>query len=189
MPTQDFLLDILDSLDALAVKNSRLSEEDLAKIVTATVGVASPTVSADEIGRAVADALEFPQPTDFTVLEKVLVELKESLKKLDWRMKGIGPAFGASGPSNIASDASRLLGHVTVDNEVTVVSSPPDQETLLDYDTRTDGNAVYVGNASPGASQSSAVWIILKLTYDSSSRLTRKQTQIDKKWTERTTGW
>lgn len=80
-----------------------------------------------------------------------------------------------------AADGDRLI-----DNEVVsvagssvyrqrVITYPPEEDTRLDYDTRTDGNPVYVGTAPIATATSSSLWRVLKLTYDSSSRLTRKQ--------------
>lgn len=65
----------------------------------------------------------------------------------------------------------------------------PSRENRLDYDTRTDANPVYVGDAAPGAATSALAWTVLKLHYDSDNRLTRKQVQVDIAWDNRTAGW
>lgn len=62
-----------------------------------------------------------------------------------------------------------------------------DYRTRLDYDTRTDGNPVYVGTAAMTAIDTDN-WHILRLTYDSSARLIDKQYQL-RSWTSRTEGW
>lgn len=48
----------------------------------------------------------------------------------------------------------------------------------LDYDVRTDDNPVYVGFNVIGAATSDSGWVVQKLTYDSSSRVTVVQTAI-----------
>lgn len=62
---------------------------------------------------------------------------------------------------------------------------------LLDYDVRTDGNPVYVGSSFDlSAATSTAVWIVQRLTYDSSSRLIDAQTIRDAVWDNRAAlGW
>lgn len=60
-----------------------------------------------------------------------------------------------------------------------------DAENRLDYDVRTDKNPVYVGTAPNGTATSAAAWSILKLSYDASARLTRKQVLLDQVWDDR----
>lgn len=59
-----------------------------------------------------------------------------------------------------------------------------DTEKRLDYDVRTDDNPVYIGfaeylftsdTATVTPSTSATVWVIQKLTYDASDRITRIQ--------------
>lgn len=117
---------------------------------------------------------------------------------------------------DVIDRAGRLLGHVTIDNASLTVggtvavsnfpstfplSSTEDQilqdikravtdfETRLDYDTRTDSNPVYVGKNTQGTATSVATWVIQKLTYDASARLTRAEV-LTGKWDDRATlGW
>lgn len=56
-----------------------------------------------------------------------------------------------------------------------VRQAPSTSETRLDYDTRTDGNPVYVAKAPQGTATSAATWLVQKLTYDASARLTRAE--------------
>lgn len=56
----------------------------------------------------------------------------------------------------------------------------------LDYDVRTDSNPVYVGFNFKGAQDAAPNWILQKLTYDGSSRVTLVQIAIDS-WLNRTT--
>lgn len=50
------------------------------------------------------------------------------------------------------------------------------QEIRCDYDVRTDDNPVYVGYGYADQPITSTGWLIYKLTYDGSSRVTVKQT-------------
>lgn len=63
---------------------------------------------------------------------------------------------------------------------------------LLDYDSRTDGQPVYIGKAHPGTLASEAKWQIRKITYDGSDHATdisfaNGSVAYDKEWNARTT--
>lgn len=60
-----------------------------------------------------------------------------------------------------------------------------DQETRLDYSTRSDGNPVYVGRNLNAASTSANTWTIQRLSYDASARLTRAQVLSAVAWSSR----
>jgi hypothetical protein len=60
-----------------------------------------------------------------------------------------------------------------------------DYETRLDYDVRVDEQPVFIGRAPAGAATADDVWTVEKLTYDGSSRPTRKQVFIDVAWDDR----
>lgn len=86
------------------------------------------------------------------------------------------------------SDYPLPSGQVADLKNVSVITT--DQETRMDYDVRTDGNPVYVGVATQGTATLSASWVVLKLTYDGSNRLTRKERISDAIWDNRATlGW
>jgi len=53
-----------------------------------------------------------------------------------------------------------------------------DQDVNLDYDVRTDDNAVYVGIGARGLADSAGGWLIFKLAYDISNRLTSKKSAV-----------
>lgn len=59
-------------------------------------------------------------------------------------------------------------------------------QKFLDYDVRTDSNPVYVGFNIQGAATSTTTWLLQKLTYDSSNRVTKVQIAKDA-WDNRTT--
>lgn len=63
-------------------------------------------------------------------------------------------------------------------------SSGTDQ-TRLDYDVRTDSNPVYVGEANQGVATSASEWIVKKLYYDASNRLTRIKAHGNVAWDNR----
>ena len=71
---------------------------------------------------------------------------------------------------------------------MTVEPMPPASFTQkrLDYDVRTDSNPVYVGFNFRGAATSATNWVLQKLTYDGSARVTLVQIAIDA-WDNRTT--
>ena len=48
---------------------------------------------------------------------------------------------------------------------------PEQFQTLIDYDDRTDDNAVYIGRSSKGSAASADNWVIYQLTYDEDDRL------------------
>lgn len=58
-------------------------------------------------------------------------------------------------------------------------------QKFLDYSTRTDSNPVYVGYNIMGNGQGVTNWLIQKLTYDSSNRVTQVQIAIGA-WSNRT---
>lgn len=49
----------------------------------------------------------------------------------------------------------------------------------IDYDVRTDDNPVYVGYNIRGAATSVTTWVLQKLTYDGSNRITLVQVALD----------
>lgn len=49
----------------------------------------------------------------------------------------------------------------------------------IDYDVRTDENPVYVGYNVRGSATSSSAWILQKITYDASNRITLIQIAVD----------
>jgi YD repeat-containing protein len=70
-----------------------------------------------------------------------------------------------------------------------VAVTTPLDETRLDYGARTDGNPEFVASAPQGSATSAAVWRVLKLEYDGSARLTRKQIRDNITWDGRASGW
>lgn len=56
-----------------------------------------------------------------------------------------------------------------------VYDSGSDQDINLDYDMRTDDNPVYVGFGAKGLADGADGWLIFKLTYDASDRVTAKK--------------
>ena len=62
-------------------------------------------------------------------------------------------------------------------------------EVRYDYDTRTDGQPVYIGFAQPGTATSTEAWLIHKFTFDGSNNVTRRQVVTDKAWDNRTTSF
>lgn len=89
------------------------------------------------------------------------------------------PVSGTVSVTGVATEATLL----------NVKRAISDFETRLDYDVRTDGNPVYVGKQAQGTATSASTWIIQKLTYDASARLTRTQV-LTGSWDNRASlGW
>ena len=57
-------------------------------------------------------------------------------------------------------------------------------QKIIDYDVRVDDNPVYVGYGDRGIATSSALWLINKITYDGSARVTLVQSAVGV-WTNR----
>jgi hypothetical protein len=87
-----------------------VSEPDLSAIVTAVNGI-KPGANADDIGKSIARHLNPDQGSERTVFLQAFEELAN---KIDFRLQGVGRAFGSSGPSNIADNANRQLGIVSI---------------------------------------------------------------------------
>lgn len=69
----------------------------------------------------------------------------------------------------------------------TLIAESLSWEIRFDYDTRDDGQPVYVGYAPAGTATSSAAWLIHKFTYDVSNFVTRRQVVTDKIYDNRAT--
>ncbi|MGH7425733.1 MAG: hypothetical protein ACREJP_06155, partial [Candidatus Methylomirabilales bacterium] len=59
-----------------------------------------------------------------------------------------------------------------------VVRPTTDYRVLLDYDTRLDGNPVYVGTAVQTLSTAGTTWVVKKLFYDTLNRLIDSQVLV-----------
>lgn len=160
---------------------------DLSAVVTAVNGL-KPGVDADEIAKAIVKVIAPIIPSgDGSGTAAALEAVTDALKKLEFRMRGQVPAFGASGPSNISDNPIRQLGQVTVLNPG---GPAPAQTRLVDYDVRSDANPVYIGVAAQGSATSQPVWLIQKLTYDGSSRLIEQESLVNVIWDNRASlGW
>lgn len=143
---------------------------DLSAVVTAVNGL-KPGVDADEIARAIVKVIAPIMPSGDGGTAVALEAVTDALKKLEFRMRGQVPAFGASGPSNISDNPNRLLGIVSVNP----IGPIPNTTRLLDYAGRTDANPVYIGQAPQGTVTSALVWQVQKLSYDNSARLTEQE--------------
>ncbi len=66
-----------------------------------------------------------------------------------------------------------------------MVEVPSNLLMKVDYDTRTDANPVYVGYAPRGSADEDDGWLLQKLTYDTTDRVTIRQVAYGN-WTDRT---
>lgn len=108
-----------------------VAEPDLSAIVTAVNGL-KPGATAAEVGREVVRQLN-PQPT---TNDSAMVEaMRELVEKIDFRMQGVGRAFGSSGPSNISDNPQRQLGQVTIVNPGPNLTSGPTVVSVAGVDT------------------------------------------------------
>lgn len=85
------------------------------------------------------------------------------------------PTSGTVVDATAQADGSMRQNVTTYNGPLTV---------MFDYDVRTDGNPVYIGQAVPGTATSATTWAIKKFTYDSSSRPTQIQNATGA-WTNR----
>lgn len=97
-----------------------VDEPDLSAIVTAVNGL-KPNSTPREIAAEIVKQINPVPQTDQTV---VVEAMRELIDKIDFRLQGVGRAFGASGPSNISDNKDRLLGHVTVDSLPAITTTP-----------------------------------------------------------------
>ena len=184
------LAQLREQLGQLPTPEVHVDPVDLTDIVTAVNGL-RPNATADDIADAVKRVLipALPQVSARGVSDDLAEAIRDLKESLDFRLQGIGRSYGASGPSNISDNAGRQLGIVSVTGPVETTAADPN-ESRLDYDVRTDGNPVYVGEADPGAATDADVWTIKFLTYDADDRVTRVQVKQNVAWDSRSTlGW
>lgn len=168
---------------------------DLSEIVTAVNGLKGPQFDPEDLAQAIKNALAptlKPRGSEAN-LEPALSKITEALEKLDFRMKGQGFGGGAvtlAPGTQLTANITGFSTETTLDAVKSLTQdikrSVTDFESRLDYDGRTDGNAVYVGKNTNGRATSASDWSIQKLTYDSSNRLTRAQV-LTGAWDNRTT--
>lgn len=116
------LVDAMTSMPAPQVNVEPPDLGDLTRIVNAVTQL-RPGATADEIAEAITARMS-PQPqADLSVL----AGLKDTLEKLDFRLKGVGgnsQAFGGTSRQDITSDAARQLGVVSITGDVSTVETP-----------------------------------------------------------------
>lgn len=119
-PTTDVLGRVLTALDQLGAAIGEMRNQqpvvhvappDLSEVVNAVVGIKGPA-SAEEIAAAIAREIRPTQDGD-TATSATLNEVAEALKKLDFRLKGVGTqAFGGGAvdlsPGSLQSLASAI---------------------------------------------------------------------------------
>jgi hypothetical protein len=60
-----------------------------------------------------------------------------------------------------------------------ITDIPSNMQKRLDYDVRTDDNAVYIGAAPRGLAESADGWLLYYLEYDASDRLVKLTVAYD----------
>ncbi len=147
------LLDLRSALDAMPTPVVHVDQPDLSAIVTAVNGIKGPA-DAEQIAKAIkAELLPGERPHVDTVLE----ELTEALKRLDFRLKGIGSGGGGGG-----GVTSRIQNEPNTSLET--------REAAQDARYEWQGSAgasvpLYIGTAPPGTATSAAAWKVDKYTY------------------------
>lgn len=167
--------ELRDSLAALPPPVVKTESIDLAEIVNAIQGLKGPATAGE-----IADALALRiMPSEPQGESGVVAAIRDIAEKIDFRMKGAMPAFGASGPSNISSDPNRLVGRVTVDGVVSTLSTDESPERLKKHiefiPSSSAPTTIYTGWASPGTADSAAAWTIQKIVFTG-------ETAIDETW-------
>ena len=61
----------------------------------------------------------------------------------------------------------------------------PGVDQLFDYDVRTDGQPVYLGQAPHGTAEGVLRWVLFKYTYDGSNFITKIESVGEGIWTIR----
>jgi len=77
-------------------------------------------------------------------------------------------------------------GTFAAKNVVQPIPAAFSSQKLIDYDVRTDDNPIYVGYNNRGTATSVNTWVLQKITYDVSNRITSVKISIDA-WDNRTT--
>jgi len=141
---------------------------DLSDIVTAVTSL-KPGPTAAEIAAAIADVMRPDAPENDGA--PALREVAEALRNLDFRMQGFGRQAYGGGAVDLSAPARNYLASEATLKDVK--RGITDYEIRLDYDVRTDSNPVYVGRNQQGVPTADATWIVQKMSYDGSDRMTR----------------
>lgn len=88
---------------------------------------------------------------------------------------------GNSQPAIDQEEHTHPFGESAFGAKMVIEPMPPASysQKRLDYDVRSDANPVYVGFNHKGAASSATNWVLQKLTYDGSSRVTLVQIAVD----------
>lgn len=120
-----------------------LEPPDFSDIVTAVTGL-RPSVTAEEIARAIGDTLRFPEPQNANA---ALEEVAEALKKLEFRLKGIGSQAYGGGAVSLNPG-----GVVAVNNFPTSLTVTPTYSAVVDSNNSTTSvlaaGATFTGTAT-----------------------------------------
>lgn len=191
------LLDLREAVESLrlAVGSPPLPVEipaiDMSSVAEVLMAMPRPA-SAPEIALALEDLLPTDRQDEIvstnTALLKALKEIELGLAKMRKQIVGLaGTTSGGGGTTTVNGTVSLTSDFETILQDIK--RSITDRESRLDYDTRTDGNPVYIGKNGNGAAESAADWVVQRLSYDGSDRLTRAQVLIGV-WSDRATlGW
>lgn len=93
-----------------------------------------------------------------------------------------GDDYTLSGQLKVSDAEAREHQETLLAKRVTDI--PNDLQNRFDYDSRSDGQPVYLGYGAKGLDASADGWIIYKHTYDGSGFITLKQTAFDS-WSNR----
>jgi hypothetical protein len=186
----------------------RLIREALTAQPTAVVsdGEAAvvPVLSADEMAKAVADAvsgsvsrtlgplLERLVPEGNEELTQPLADVAKHLERMNRKVSALSAMPAVTAPPNVTIDGGTLDSirqPVTFDPNTVMTTKVREHRLLLDYSTRLDSNPVYVGSAAPGSSETAAVWLVKRLGYDATARLIQVDVRDGIAWTDRAVGW
>lgn len=85
---------------------------------------------------------------------------------------GIGNNLSFSGETSPSVLENRVFDQDNIAWRMTQV--PSNLMERFDYDTRTDGQPVYIGFAAYGTATTADTWLIYKLTYNVSDHITAK---------------
>lgn len=87
-----------------------------------------------------------------------------------------GDAYTTTGRSKLTDAEAREHQDTLLAKRVTEI--PSDNQLRCDYDTRDDGQPVYLGTGAKGLPSSTTGWLVQKFTYNSSGYVTLRQSAI-----------
>lgn len=203
-PTLETLARVLDALEglreALGGLPAPMVHVDAPNLdaLLAAIANGTPPPSADAIAEAIAARTKEPESQ-----QPLADAVKEAFDKLDKRLAFpvTRPASGG-GSVSLANDPNRQLGHVTVDNVISVSPVSADEfsriknkefadteEVRYEIPASLVSASIYTGVAADGTATSAAAWTVIRSYFDANGNPERERIRASVVWDNRTSGW